>query len=939
MMNSAATNRFVLALVVGVFGGVRGTGYSSRSFQGYPAILRPCDSTEWGQSWELLGGWGHPNDLVQTIDNKSANCLDVADRSTADGAAIRGWQCCCEGHQFPCDNNCGDNKANANQAYDIDSASGTVLTAKTMGSKCLVPLQTRSVTGSAAVEGAHIVTQSCAGAGSANNPRIVYVAASIPHLRLSSNLSLCLEISKTAPPAPPPGPPSDPYVPVPQACTFENTTSLPFCDPSLSVETRVSDLVQRMTPSEKMSQFICGIGGGVTPGIPRLGVPPYQYHSEGLHGLRTTCGLGRNGDTLYSTMFPQVTAMAATGNLTLIHAMASHMGDEARAVNNYMKGNTVGKGGGLNYWGPTMNIGRDPRWGRFQESVSEDPWLNGAYAAAFVRGFQGSGDGVSYVKTAACCKHFFAYSLENSDGYTRHNFNANVSAQDMMETYGPPFAMCVAAQPEQIMCSYNAVNGTPTCLDDTWQNGWLRGALGWNGVIFSDCDAVGDAYTSHHFVKNGVEATAYGIRGGCDMNCGKTYSSANLAAGVAQGLLNVSAIDVALRRVMAMRMRLGMFDNATRVPYTTIGTDVLNNAVGQQLALEAARSSIVLLQNTRELLPLSTSSVKTIAVVGPLATDTAVFMGGKNDYCPQSVVSVCAGLQARAQASSLAIQVKCSSTDVGVAEGADVVVAAFGGVFGHEASDRKNISLPQAQATMLDTLIAKVTAERLALVLLNGDPVALDAYKPVVPTIVEALEGGQAGGTALAEMLFGDFSPSGTLPFTIYPDAYVAQVAMSEMRMRADPATNTPGHTYRFYDQPLWPFGYGLTYTTWAYAWSKTPAATQPAAALRSGALAFTVTLHNTGSVASARTVQLYVRAPETLDAPRRWLGAMDKVYVAAGQRVDVQLTVGTRGDGACSFCLVGTDGVARVSPGTVYAVSIGDGQNDYLTPFNLTAH
>jgi hypothetical protein len=161
-----------------------------------------------------------------------------------------------------------------------------------------------------------------------------------------------------------------------------------------------------MTVAEKVTQLIGGIGGGITPAVPSVGVPAYQYHSEGLHGLRDTCRLGKGDTTLYSTMFPQVTAMAATGNLSLVRAMASHMGDEARAVNNYMKGNTVRLGGGLNYWGPTMNIGRDPRWGRFQESVSEDPWFNGAYAFEYVSGIQGRNDGVSFTKIAACCKHF-----------------------------------------------------------------------------------------------------------------------------------------------------------------------------------------------------------------------------------------------------------------------------------------------------------------------------------------------------------------------------------------------------------------------------------------------------------------------------------------------------------------------------------------------------
>jgi beta-glucosidase-like glycosyl hydrolase len=226
---------------------------------------------------------------------------------------------------------------------------------------------------------------------------------------------------------------------------------------------------------------------------------------------------------------------------------------------------------------------------RRQESVSEDPWLNGAYASQFVRGFQGTDDSVPYTKVAACCKHFYAYSLEGADGFTRHNFDAKVTPRDLAETYQPAFTACVAAQPEQIMCSYNSVNGIPTCLDDKAQNGFLRNKLGFKGLIVSDCDAVADAWTKHKYCADAPTAAALGIKAGCDQDCGNTYKASNLQTALAAGKLTEPELDLALGRIMTMRFNLGMFDGAAHVPYTRINNTVLNDAAGQQRQAAAAR--------------------------------------------------------------------------------------------------------------------------------------------------------------------------------------------------------------------------------------------------------------------------------------------------------------------------------------------------------------
>mmetsp|Transcript_4933 Transcript_4933/g.14906 ORF Transcript_4933/g.14906 Transcript_4933/m.14906 type:complete len:922 (+) Transcript_4933:43-2808(+) len=891
--------------------------------------VKPCSITDPTQQWGLRAGatWGQPNDVV----NAGAKlCLDVAKWDKSDNASVGAHQCCCTDLKI-C-GECGHPDQNYNQAYGLDRTTTPprLVTGEAMGGRCIV------------LAYGQLLAQSCSEASAGS--WLVYDENATPPIRVAGNRSLCLAVVMAEPsppgPRPPPGP-SPPWTPVPQACAAgSNTTGLPFCNVSLGTDARVADLVNRMTIDEKVTQLVGGIGGGVTQAIPRLGIPPYQYHSEGLHGIRDSCQMARGGDKLFSTLFPQVTAMAATGNMTLIKAMAAHMGDEARAVNNYMKGNTVGKGGGLDYWGPTMNVCRDPRWGRIQESVSEDPWLNGAYAANFVEGIQGSGDGVDTIKIASTCKHFYGYSLESSDGFSRHTFNAVISPRDLTETYLPPFAMCIAAKPEEIMCSYNEVNGIPTCLDDKAQNGYLREKLGWEGLIVSDCDAIGDAYKTHKYSASAADAAAEGIKGGCDQDCGNTYNAENLLSALSSGKLTESELDVALGRAMRMRMRVGMFDPPASVPYTSIGIDVMNSAAGQELAVSAAEQSVVLLDNDAGVLPIG-PSVSKIAVVGPLANDSRIMMGGKSDYCPEHTVTVCDGLMARSAQVGSSVKVTCDGSegehpDPSVLAGADLAVVVVGGDFGTEGHDRVNISLPDDQQVYIREVVAAVGADKTVLVVINGDPIALDNFKGKIPTIVNALEGGQEGGTGLASVLFGDVSPSGMLPFTVYPDAFVTKVPMSDMSMRPNGTTGSPGRTYRFYiDEPLWPFGFGLHYTTFSAKFTNLPSPQQTVEALQSG-LTFVVDLTNTGKMPSGKVVQLYVRQLSARDAPLRSLAAINKVQVGAGETVKVELNTAAYAN-TCPFCVVSLDGTATIQKGTQWAISVGNGATDMFPAFNLT--
>jgi hypothetical protein len=378
--------------------------------------------------------WGDNNTVVNKklppVKGGGVHCFDVAARNKSPGALLSDWQCCCKGDSW-C-GSCGDTVDNYNQIFAFNVTLGLLTDeVSKMGGLC--------VTAKEVIAGSQITMEPCL--PDSSTQQWLY-SDSAPHfqLKVSSNPPLCLDVGGATP---------HPTPTISQEC-FQNESlrALPYCNTTLDAKQRAVDLVQRLTLQEKYMQLT-----NKGEAVPRLGVLEYMYHSEGLHGLRTVC---KDIPGLNATGFPQVTAMAATGNLSLIHGMGLIMSDEARAMNNIAGGRVFTKGGGLDYWGPTMNIGRDPRWGRFQESVSECPWLNGAYAAEFVKGMQGADDGVApYTKIAACCKHFYAYSLENSDGFTRHNFNANVSERDLVETYLVPFRACAAAGVEQVMCSYN----------------------------------------------------------------------------------------------------------------------------------------------------------------------------------------------------------------------------------------------------------------------------------------------------------------------------------------------------------------------------------------------------------------------------------------------------------------------------------------------------
>ena len=399
----------------------------------------------------------------------------------------------------------------------------------------------------------------------------------------------------------------------------------PYLDPDLPLDQRVNDLVSRMTLEEKISQM-----QDAAPAIPRLGIPAYNWWNEALHGV------ARSGN---ATVFPQAIGLAATWDTDLVHRVADVISTEARAkYNDAIQHENTGRYYGLTFWSPNINIFRDPRWGRGQETYGEDPYLTSRMGVAFVTGLQG--DDPHYLKTIATPKHFAVHS---GPEVLRHRFDVPVSPHDFADTYAPAFrATVMEGKANSIMCAYNSVRGEPACasrfLFDTLRKKW-----GFRGYVVSDCGAIGDLYQGHEFVLTLEQAAALSVEAGTDLSCGREFTSLTYA--VENRLLSPSDIDLAVRRLLYARFRLGMFDPPERVPWSKLTLADNDTPAHRQLALEAARESIVLLKNEHNILPLK-PSVKSIAVVGPNADSVRVLVGNYNGT-PSTYTTILEGMRKR----------------------------------------------------------------------------------------------------------------------------------------------------------------------------------------------------------------------------------------------------------------------------------------------------
>ncbi|KAF8115736.1 hypothetical protein N665_0025s0191 [Sinapis alba] len=576
---------------------------------------------------------------------------------------------------------------------------------------------------------------------------------------------------------------------------------------------------------------------------------------------------------------------------------------------------------GLTFWSPNVNIFRDPRWGRGQETPGEDPTLASKYAVAYVKGLQGTDGGdPNRLKVAACCKHYTAYDVDNWKGIHRYTFNSVVNQQDMDDTFQPPFKSCVVdGNVASVMCSYNQVNGKPTCADPDLLSGVIRGQWKLNGYIVSDCDSVEVMYASQHYTKTPEEAVAKSMLAGLDLNCDH-FTGQHALGAVKAGLVNETDVDTAISNNFATLMRLGFFNgDPKKQPYGNLGPQDVCTAENQELAREAARQGIVLLKNSNGSLPFSPSAIKTLAVIGPNANVTDTMIGNYHGV-PCKYTTPLQGLVETVSATYQrgCSNVACTDADIdsatSLAASADAVVLVMGTDLSieREDHDRVDLFLPGKQQQLV-TEVAKVAKGPVVLVIMSGGGLDVTFAKndEKITSIMWVGFPGQAGGLAIADVIFGRHNPSGNLPMTWYPQSYVENLPMSNMNMRPDNSTGYPGRTYRFYSgETVYAFGDGISYTHFNHRLIKSPrlvslgldkshpcrtSKCQSVDAIGphcGKAVEVQLRVRNAGNREGSHTVFLFTTPPAVHRSPVKHLLAFEKVNLGKKEKAVVRFTV-----------------------------------------------
>jgi beta-glucosidase len=666
----------------------------------------------------------------------------------------------------------------------------------------------------------------------------------------------------------------------------QNKYNYPFQNPALSINQRVNDLVSRLTLDEKVHQML-----NSTPAIPRFGIPPYDWWNESLHGVART--------KYPTTSYPQAIAMAATFDVNAMKKMADFTSDEGRAIHNEsLHRKDYSRYTGLTYWTPNINIFRDPRWGRGQETYGEDPFLTSMIGTAFVEGLQGNDP--KYLKAAACAKH---YAIHSGPESSRHVFDVNVSDHDLWATYLPAFKQLVVnAKVAGVMCAYNAYAGQPCCGSDRLMVDILRNEWNFKGYVTSDCGAIDDFYKTHKLFPDAESSAADAVLHGTDVECGnQTYKT--LTQAVKDGKLTEKNIDVSLKRLFTIRFRLGMFDPVTMVKYAQIPITVLESQPHKDHALKMARESIVLLHNAHlpgqqnNLLPLS-KSTKKIAVLGPNADNADTQLGNYNGK-PSVVTTVLQGIKNELKNTEVFYSkatdfVATKSQDfsklIDSIKDADVIIY-VGGISprlegeemkvntpGFSGGDRTTIALPSVQTDFMKAL--KATGKPVVFVMMTGSAIAIPWEEENIPGIINAWYGGQAAGTAVADVLFGNYSPAGKLPVTFYKsDSDLPPFDEYSMKNR----------TYRYFKgEALYPFGFGLSYTNFTYCHLKL----SKNKIIKNESVDAELTITNSGKVAGDEVVQLYLTHQGGLDVPRYSLKGFKRIHLAPGASEKVKFTI-----------------------------------------------
>ena len=641
---------------------------------------------------------------------------------------------------------------------------------------------------------------------------------------------------------------------------------LPYQNPNLSSSERADDLIGRLTLEEKSKLMM-----DQSPAIKRLGIPEFHWWNEALHGV------GRNGT---ATVFPITICMAASWNDALLQDVFTAVSDEARAKNQEAKkSGKLKRYQCLSFWTPNINIFRDPRWGRGQETYGEDPYLTSKMGLAVVRGLQGPKNS-KYRKLLACAKHFAVHS---GPEWNRHSFDVQqLPARDLWETYLPAFKTLVQeGNVAEVMCAYQRIDGEPCCGNNRFEHQILREEWGYKGLITSDCWAIRDFYDKgcHEVSKDAAEASATAVRAGTDLECGSAYKA--LPEAVKRGEITEKELDKSLKKLIMARIELGDFDNDSLVEWTRIPSSVVACKKHKQMALDMARQGTVLLKNNG-LLPLDKDAK--IVVMGPNANDAEMMWGNYNGT-PTATMTILDGIhnyqpEARfirgcghtRNSDSLRV-----SDIIYAVRDADIVVFA-GGIsprlegeemkvneVGFKGGDRTDIELPKIQRQLLAAL--HDAGKKVVLVNCSGSAVALEPETSSCDAILQAWYGGEQGGTAVAEILFGDVNPSGKLPVTFYKNTQQLP-DFEEYKMA--------GRTYRYMkEQPLFSFGYGLSYTTFEFGTPKYNA--------KKGVV--TVEVTNTGKRDGDEVVQVYIKRIDDTEGPNKTLKAFKRVNLKAGEK------------------------------------------------------